>query len=380
MTCAFFACLCRSAVAEEKVIRVGFNLPITGMFELVGSHSKNAAELIRKEIDAAGGLLVGDSKYRVEFLYGDNESNPGTASKLAIDQVSHGKVLGIIGPQSSRQAIPVSQMANSFSTPMITPWSTSPVTTQDKPFVFRSCFIFTMQGPIITKFAAKEWGVKKAAVLYDIVSDYPRGMAKAFREAFEKTNGSGSVVAFEEFRTGDQDFSKQMEKIKESGAELLFTPQHYDEVPVIVREAQRAGLTIPIMGSNSWAGGDLIGTCKGDCEGLYFTGNYAPGGAKGINKTFVDKYLSTYNELPDEPAALTWDAVRVFLEAVKNAGKLTGNLINDRKAVRDAIVGVKNFDGATGVMTFNESGTPDKCAVIVKIENDTLNFHESVCQ
>ena len=55
-------------------------------------------------------------------------------------------------------------------------------------------------------------------------------------------------------------------------------------------------------------------------------------------------------------------------------------VITDRKAVRDAIVGVKNFDGATGVMTFNESGTPDKCAVIVKIENDTLNFHESVCQ
>lgn len=374
-----FSLLCRPAVASDDVIRIGFNLPISGMFELVGNHSKNAAELIRQELEAAGGVKIGGKTYSVEFIYGDNASNPSVASTLTIDQITHGKVLGIIGPLSSRQAIPVAQMANSFSTPMITPWSTSPATTKDRPFVFRSCFIFTLQGPIITKFADSKWGAKKAAVLYDIVSAYPRGMAKAFKEAFEKINGAGSVVAFEEFRTGDVDFSRQLERIRESGAEILFTPQHYNEVPLIVRQAKQVGLEIPIMGSNSWAGGDLVGECKGDCEGLFFTGNYAPGGARGINKTFVDKYLATYNELPDEPAALTWDAVRIFLEAVKKAGNLSGNLLIDRKAIRDSIVDIKNFDGATGVMTFNESGTPEKCAVIVQIENDTLTFYDSVC-
>lgn len=46
--------------------------------------------------------------------------------------------------------------------------------------------------------------------------------------------------------------------------------------------------------SNSWAGGDLIGECGADCNGLFFTGNYAPGNAKGLNKEFVEAYLTAF--------------------------------------------------------------------------------------
>lgn len=371
--------LCQPALASDGTIKIGFNLPFTGMFELVGNHSRNAAELVNKELAAAGGLKVGAKTYDVEFLYGDNGSNPTTASTLTVTQISKNQVLGIIGPLSSRQAIPVAQMANSFSTPMITPWSTSPATTQDRPFVFRSCFVYTIQGPVITKFAAKQFNATKAAVLYDIVSAYPRGLAKSFKEAFEKENGAGSVVAFEDFRTDDVDFRKQLTRIKESGAQFIFSPQHYNEVPLIVKQAKELGLNIPIMGSNSWAGGNLTGECGSDCDGLFFTGNYAPGGATGINKEFVDAYKAAYGDNPDEPAALTWDAVRALLQAVKNAGSLSGNLIVDRVAVKDALVGVKNFDGASGMMSFNESGDPSKCAVIVKIDKGVFTFHESVC-
>lgn len=370
---------CYSASASDGTIRIGFNLASTGMFKLVGSHAKNAAELVNKELVAAGGLKVGAKTYAVEFLYGDNASNPTTASTLTVSQISKDQVLGIIGPLSSRQAIPVAQMANSFATPMITPWSTSPETTKERPFVFRSCFVYTIQGPVITRFAKKQFNATKAAVLYDIVSAYPRGLAKSFKEAFEEVNGAGSVVLFEDFRTGDVDFRKQLARIKESGAQFIFTPQHYNEVPLIVKQARELGLNIPIIGSNSWAGGNLIGECGSDCDGLYFTGNYAPGGATGINKQFVDSYTTAYGENPDEPAALTWDAVRVLLQAIKSTGGLSGNLIADRVAVKDALVGVKNFDGASGMMSFNESGDPSKCAVIVKIDQGVFTFHESVC-
>lgn len=372
-------CLCHPALASDGTIKIGFNLPFTGMFQLVGNRSRNAAQLIEKEIAAAGGLTVGGKKYDVQFIFGDNESNPSTASTLTINQITKEGVLGIIGPLSSSQAIPVAQMANSFSTPMITSWSTSPATTKDRPFVFRSCFVYTVQGPVLTKFVAKEFKATKAAVLYDIVAAYPRGMAKAFRDAFEAENGAGSVVMFEEFRTGDTDFRKQLSRIKDSGAQVIFAPQHFNEVPLIVKQAKEIGLTIPIVGSNSWAGGDLIGECGSDCDGLYFTGNYAPGGATGINKQFVDSYKAAYGENPDEPSALTWDATRVFIQAIKDAGSLSGNLINDRVTVKNAIINVKNFDGASGMMSFNESGDPSKCTVIVKIEKGIFTFYDSVC-
>ncbi len=370
----------QSLLADDGVIRIGFNLPMTGSFELVGEHSKNAAELVKRDIEAAGGIQVGGKKYKVEFVYGNNETNPTAAASLTIKQVTSEKVLGIVGPLSSAQAIPVGQMAQAFDTPMISPWSTSPITTKDRPYVFRSCFVFTIQGPALTKFATSEFKTTKAAVLFDVVSAYPRGMAKNFKEAFEAKNGAGSVVAFEEFRTGDQDFSKQLTRIKESGAGFIFAPQHYNEVPLIVRQAKSMGLTIPIMGSNSWAGGDLIGECGTDCNGLFFGGNYAPGKATGLNKEFVDAYVKVYKQNPDEPAALTWDAVRVLIEAIKRTGGLSGNLVKDRTLVRDALTKIQDFDGAAGKLSFNESGDPSKCVVIVKIDDKgVFTFHDSVC-
>lgn len=366
--------------ANDGVIRIGFNLPFTGMFELVGNHSKNAAELVRKELDAAGGITVGGKKYSVEFVYGDNKSTASVASSLTVRQVSKDKVLGIIGPLSSRQAIPVAQMAQAFSTPMITPWSTSPLTTKKGLYVFRSCFVFTVQGPAITKFAAREFNATKAGVLFDVVSAYPRGMASAFKEAFEAQNGPGSVVAYEQFRTGDTDFSKQLEKIVKAGAQFIFTPQHFNEVPLIVRQAKKMGIALPIMGSNSWSGGDLLGECGADCAGLFFTGNYAPGNAKGINETFVGAYRKAYGEYPDEPAALTWDAVRVMIQAIKDTNGLSGNLLSDRKAVKDSLIHIKGFEGATGTMTFNESGDPEKCTVVVKISGEGIfTAHDLIC-
>ena len=369
---------CQNLLADE-VIRIGFNIAMTGDFELVGTNAQNAAELVRQDIEAAGGIEVGGKKYKVDFVYGNNETNPTAAANLAIKQITTEKVLGIIGPHSSAQAIPVGQMAQAYATPMISPWSTSPITTKDRPYVFRSCFVFTIQGPALTKFASSEFKTTKGAVLYDVVSAYPRGMAKNFKEAFEAQNGAGSVVAFEEFRTGDQDFSKQLSHIKESGAGFIFAPQHYNEVPLIVRQAKDMGLTIPIMGSNSWAGGDLIGECGADCNGLFFGGNYAPGKAVGLNKKFVDAYVKAYGQNPDEPAALTWDAVRVFVEAVKRTGGLSGNLIKDRALVKDALTKIQDFDGAAGKLSFNETGDPDKCVVVVKIDNGVFSLHDSIC-
>lgn len=365
--------------ASTGKITIGFNLPLTGSFEQAGEHAKNAAELVRMELDKTKGLTVGNKKYEVEFIYGDNRSDPAAASGLAVKQVSGQKVLGIIGPLSSHQAVPAGQMTNAFSTPMIAAWSTSPLTTKDRPFVFRSGSVLTVHGPVITKFAAKEFKATKAAVLFDIVSAYPRAMAKSFKAAFEKENGTGSVVAFESFRTGEKDFKAQLKRIMATDAQFVFSPQHYNEVPLIVKQAKKLGLKIPIMGSSSWAGGDLAEGCGDDCHGLFFTGDYAPGGAEGINKEFVSAYSAAYGSNPDEPAALTYDALRALLQSIQNTGQLSGNLLNDRKAVKDSLVSLKNFDGVTGMMSFDKTGDPDKCVIIVRIDEGMFTAYDSVC-
>lgn len=366
--------------AAENIITIGFNIPLTGEFQVVGNNAKKIGELIGKQLADAGGLQVGKKTYRVEFFYGDNTSTPSGASGQVLSQVSREQVLGIVGPLSSRQAVPAGEVANAFSTTLIAPWSTSPATTKNRPFVFRSGYLLDVQSPVLTKFATKEFGVQKAAILYDIVSLYPRTMAKSFKEIFEQANGPGAIVAYEEFRTGDTDYSSQLKKIIASDADILFTPQHYNEVPQIVKQAKKMGWNKPIIGSNSWAGGNLVGECGMDCNGLFFVGNFAAGGVVGVAREFVDLYQKEYGELPDEVAGLTWDAVQVLLKAVQNTGGLTGNLLHDRIMVKDQLALVKNYNGVTGDISFNETGDPAKCAIMIKIDDQGIfTHHETIC-
>ncbi|MDQ1333344.1 MAG: branched-chain amino acid transport system substrate-binding protein [Thermodesulfobacteriota bacterium] len=366
--------------AKTESIKIGLNIPLTGDIPKVGEGSKYAAEMVKEQVKAQGGIKVGSKTYDVEFIYEDNESKAESATATAIKLITQDMVLGIIGPQSSKQAIPAGEINNSYRTPMISPWSTNPQTTQDRPYVFRGCFLDAFQGPVVANFATQEFKAKKAAVLYDIASDYPKGLAEFFKKAFEKLHGPGSVVAFETFTTKDRDFSAQLTKINRTDADFLFTPQYYDEVPLIVKQAHELGWKKPIMGSDSWGSAELMNLCGDDCKGLFFTTHYAAAGAKGATKEFIDKYKQKFRYVPDDVAALTWDSIWLMLKAIQNTGGLTGNIDKDRDAVKDQLTKIRDFDGITGKMTFTPEGDPSKCAVVVKINpKGEFEFYQSVC-
>ncbi len=246
---AFVAC----GPKAPQSIKIGVNAPITGDIPKVGEGSKFAAQMWLADINAAGGLDVGGKKYKVELVIEDNESKAESAVKANTKMITEDEVLVIVGPQSSKQAVPAGEVANNYATPMISPWSTNPKTTQDRPFVFRACFLDPFQGPVVANFVKEEFGFNKAAVLYDVASDYPKGLAEFFKAAWEKTNGPGSVVSYESFTTKDADFSSQLTNIINSGAEFIFTPQYYNEVALIVQQAHQLGWDRPIIGSDSWS-------------------------------------------------------------------------------------------------------------------------------
>ncbi len=364
-------------VGAADTVIIGFNIPLTGDNPDVGASSKNAAEMYLENNPT---IEVGGKPYQLKFVYEDNEYKAESAVKVSTKLITEEEVLGIIGPQSSSQAVPAGEVANNYATPMISPWSTNPNTTLDRPYVFRGCFLDPFQGPVAANFATEELGAKKAAVLYDIAADYPKGLAEFFKAAFEEIHGSGSVVAFESFTTGDKDFSAQMTNIMASGADVLFVPQYYSEVPLIVRAAKEMGWDKPILGSDSWGGGDLMSLCGDDCKGYYFSTHYAAAGAEGATKAFIDAYTAKYGKTPDDVAALTWDSLGLMIQAVKDSGGLSGDVKADRTKVKDALASVKNFPGITGEMTFTPEGDPKKCAVVVKInEEGQFAFHKSVC-
>ena len=366
---------------SAEVIKIGFDIELTGDIPKVGEASKFTGEMLKEQINKQGGLKVGNKSYMLNFIYEDNEAKAESAAAAALKLITQDQVLGIIGPQASKQAIPAGEVADTNQCVLISGWSTNPKTTANRPWVFRACFLDPFQGPVLAKFATEELKAKKAAVLYDIASDYPKGLAEFFKEAFEKIHGKGSVAAFETFTTKDRDFSAQLTKIVASKADILFTPQYYDEVPLIVKQAHEMGWKKPILGSDSWDSAELMNLCGKDCLGSFFSTHYAAPGAKGPTKQFIDQYKAKYGYEPDAVAALTWDAARLLLQAIQNTKGLTGDVKKDRQAVRDQLAKLKEFEGITGKMSFDgKTGDPVKCAIIVKISPEgKFEFHKMVC-
>ncbi|MDH7484876.1 MAG: ABC transporter substrate-binding protein [Anaerolineae bacterium] len=361
---AFVAC----APPVPAEIKIGVNAELTGGIPVVGASCKNAAEMAVKEVNDAGGLEVGGRKYKVTLLIEDNEDKAESAAAAA-QKLNTAGVLVHIGANASRNAIPASTVCEDAKLPMISPWSTNPKTTAGKKYVFRACFIDDFQGVVAAKFAINELKANTASVLYDVASEYNKGIAEIFKKTFEEAGKQ--VVAFETYTTGDKDFSAQLTKIRASGADVLFLPNYYSEVPLQVQQAHKLGYTDTIFGSDSWGNLELIDLCGADCEGLFFTTHYAPDIATPKAQKFIADYEAAYGKTPDDVAALTYDAFGLAFQAIQAAGKI------DRQAVRDALASITKYEGVTGTMEFRGTGDPVKSAVIIQIKNGKFTYYTS---
>lgn len=355
------------------VVRVGVIAELTGDLAAAGASCRNAAELAAKRINESGGLMIGGRPHTVRVVVEDNAGKAEQSVSAAQKLIAQDRVVAIIGPNASRYAIPASEIAEASQTVLISPWSTNPKLTLDartgqpKRYVFRSCFIDPFQGGLLARFALDNLKAGRAAVLYDVASEYNKGIAEVFKGAFEA--GGGTMAAYETYTTGDKDFSAQITKIANARPDVLFLPNYYSEVPLQIQQAQRLGLgQIPILGSDSWGNPELLKLCAGACEGYYFSTHYAADTATPQAEEFIRAYHAAYGVDPDDVAALTTDAFGLLIDAIRGAGSA------ERAAVRDALARIEDYAGITGTMRFNGTGDPVKSAVIIRIQEGAFRF------
>jgi branched-chain amino acid transport system substrate-binding protein len=362
------------APAAGDMLKVGVNAELTGTIPVVGKSCKNASELAVKQINDAGGLDVGGTKVKVEMTVEDNEDKAETAAAVA-QKITSGGAVAMIGPNASRNAVPAAEVAESSKMPMISPWSTAAKLTVDarsgspKKYVFRAAFTDDFQGVVAAKFALQQLKTKRPAVLYDVASEYNKGIAEVYKKTLSD-NGC-AMCAFETYTGGDKDFSAQLTKIANSGADTLFLPNYYSEVPLQVKQARQVGYKGKIFGSDSWGNEELVKLAGNACEGLYFTAHYAADMATPKAQEFIKAYTAAYGTVPDDVAALTYDSFGLLFAAVKAAGSL------DREAVRAALAAITNYDGVTGTMQFKGTGDPVKSAVIIQIKGGKFKFYQT---
>ena len=356
--------------APENEIRLGVNAELTGSKPTVGDSCRKAMELLASQVNTAGGLKLGDKNYVITLFVEDNEDKAESAAAAAQKLISQNNVLAIIGPNASGNAIPAARICEDAKVIMISPWSTNPKTTEGKKFVFRACFIDDFQGQVMAKFARDKLKAQTAAVLYDVASEYNKGIAEFFKKFFEAAGGK--VVAFESYTKDDKDFSSQLTTIKAANPAVLFLPNYYNEVPLQVQQARRLGINCPFIGSDSWGSQEILGLCGVELEESFFSTHYAPDIATETAQKFIRSYEAKYGKKPDDVAALTYDAGKLLLQAVTQAGA------PDRQKVRDALAAVQEFEGVTGTMKFHGTGDPIKSAVIINVKDCKFKYYSTV--
>lgn len=344
---------CNSKGSSIKIGSIG---PLTGNYAVYGSDCKNGIELAVNEINAAGGVNGQQLELIAEDDEGSSEKSVSAYKKLV---TKDGAKL-IIGSLTSGCSIAISPLAQAQKIVQIAPAATAPALTDAGNFIFRTCYDDPFQGTVGGKFAAETLGAKKAAILYDISNDYSVGLTENFKIAFE-ANG-GSIVSAETYSTGDKDFNAQLTKIKNVNPDVVYLPDYYSTVALIVKQLRAQGIGAPIVGADGWDG--LTENAGDEVLNGFYSNHYAADSTEPKVQNFVTNYKAKYNLAPTSFAALGYDSVYMLKDAIEKAGS------TDSEKVRSALEET-NGDYVTGHLTFNEKHNPVKGAVIIELVKDS---------
>lgn len=354
-------------------IKIGVLNEMTGGNATMGTSAANGAKLAIKEANAKGGVLG----KKIEAVYADNKSEPSESANAMTKLASQDRVVAVTGIFSSSNAIASSSVAEATKVPFLAVGATNPKVTVDekngkvKDYTFRICFIDPFQGTVGANFVLENLKLKKAAILVDSSSDYSKGLATFFRDAFAK--GGGAVVAEEAYLQKDQDFKTILTKLKALDVEVIYVPGYYEEVGKIVKQAREMGLMQPIIGGDGWDSPKLVevGTAAA-LNNTFFTNHYSADDTSEASKAFVENYKKEYGQAPDAMAVLSYDAANVLIDAIKRAGS------TEADKIRLALAETKNFPTVTGATTLNETHDAVKNAVIIEMQGGKQIYKATV--
>lgn len=357
---------------KADVLKIGANLEMTGNQASFGQSSANAAKLAVEEINAKGGVLG----KKLELILADNRSEAAEATTQMQRLIDEG-VIATIAPDTSSNAIAAAAINDSAKVLGIGPTSSNPRVTWDdkkdkvRDFMFRATFVDSFQGRVMSRFAKESLGLNKVAILVDNSSDYSKGLAKFFEEAF--VAAGGEITGTDGFLQKDTDFKATLTKIMAADPDGIFIPAYYQEVGLIIKQAREMGYTKPIFGADGWDSaklGEIAGAAN--LNNTFFSNHYAIDENNKKAMDFIKAYEKAYNVRPDAYAALAYDAVYMIADSITRAGKA------DPVAIKDAMASLKDFEGVSGKMYIDERHDTIKGAYIMTFKDGVLTFLEKV--
>ena len=219
----------------------------------------------------------------------------------------------------------------------------------------------------MANYAYNDLGVKKAAIIRETGGDYSVGLAQFFNDAF--TALGGEIVEIIDYQKMDNDFTAQLTVIKEKNPEVIFAPGDFGPSALLIKQAREAGITVPILGGDTWEATEFLELGGSDVEGAIFSSHFtAVEPVTEMTTVFMDAFREEYNAEPNAFAALGFDTYILALDAIERAQSA------EPKAIKEALAQTVDFEGATGIITLDENGDATKSAVINVVEDGKINF------
>lgn len=358
----------QTSSAEADTIKIGLNYELTGNTATYGQSLVQGIELGFEEINKAGGVLG----KQIEAIKVDNKSDTTEVANVATRLATREKVVAMLGPATSGATKSATPIATQNKIPLVSASATADDVTLDsngkvREYVFKTCFSDSYQGIEMAKFAYKDLGKKKAAILADSTSDYAQGLASNFKTTF--TSLGGKIVTEEAYQAKDTDFKAVLTRIKGANPDVVFVPGYYEEVGLIIKQARQLGINAPILGGDGYESPKLLELAGANAlNEVYFSNHYSSMDNSEEVVKFKEAFKAKYNKDTDAFNALGYDLAYFITDAIKRAGEA------DPEKIKDAIASTKDFKGVTGVISIDENHNPVKSITILKMVNGKQTF------
>ena len=340
---------------EEKVVKIGAVLVLTGPDAKAGQSAKQGIEMAVEEINASGGV----KSRKIKVIYEDDGGEPQKSVSAVQKLINVDKVLAILGPMWSSCVLAVAPIVESKGVVILSPTASSPKITYAGDYIFRNTYSDAIEGAKTAEFASKELKYGKAGILF-INNDYGVGLKDAFKRKFEELGGK--IVIDEGYDPKTTDFRTILVKVKERSPEVIYIAG-YSEMGQLLRQMRETGIKIPVLSCIMFEISDIAKVAGKAAEGvIYAYPSYDPEKGNEITLKFAKKFKEKYGTLPDPEAAFSYDAVKILALAMEKGGFTSED-------IKNALYKIKGYNGITGKTSFDENGDVIKPVGFKRVHN-----------
>jgi branched-chain amino acid transport system substrate-binding protein len=333
----------------KDTIKIGTISPMTGPAAVFG-RGVFGVEALLKDLNDKGGI----HGRKIEIVREDDGCDPARGIAAAKKVISQDRVFAIIGIACSGVAMAVKGDIAKTDVPwMVMGAATDGISSPTVANVFQAVATTNTVGRTMIDFAMSKPGTDKIAFVSHSDDWGKSNREPAIRQLKEKY-GKDPIVDLTMER-GSTDATPQILKIRQSGAQAVVLMMYPAELAIFVRDANKYGLKLPMLGPQSISLEDTRDRVGGlaAVENLYVFYPYIDAFDSPVMKNWA-KLITTYfpGERVESFTYLSMGSTLAMIEALKRAGPdLT------REKLIAALNSLKDFD--TGVMSAPVTFTPE---------------------